>query len=271
MLVFQTSRAATVTFNGGVTYQVIDGFGVNANYRNWNNDELKPVLDALIDQAGMTSCRVVYELSNWEATNDDANPDSINWTYYNPVYGSGEFTRLWDMFAYLNTRGLTNGAFFNFMGWGPSWMMGSDGLTLKAGMEGEWAEMIASALVYARNARGLQFSLVAPNNEPDIYNEGVHMDATPYVNALHQLALKLDANGLNDVAVHWSRPCGWQHRVHAGDDGRPGDHGEAEAFWGAQLFCCWWRLGGGAFIYSGFGLSRPHVLDDGVQRVVQRL
>jgi O-glycosyl hydrolase len=199
MLAFQTLRAATVGFDGGVTYQVIDGFGVNANYRNWNNDELKPVLDALIDQAGMTSCRVVYELSNWETTNDDADPDSINWTYYNPVYGSGEFTRLWDMFAYLNTRGLTNGAFFNFMGWGPPWMMGSDGLTLKAGMEGEWAEMIASALVYARNARGLQFSLVAPNNEPDIYNEGFHMEVTPYVSSLHQLALKLDANGLNDV------------------------------------------------------------------------
>ena len=72
MLVFQTSRAATVTFNGGVEYQAIDGFGVNANHRSWNNDELKPVLDALIDQAGMTLFRVVYDDTNWEANNDKA-------------------------------------------------------------------------------------------------------------------------------------------------------------------------------------------------------
>ena len=48
----------------GSTYQVIDGFGVNANYRSWNGDELKPVLDALIDQAGMTLFRVVYDNTN---------------------------------------------------------------------------------------------------------------------------------------------------------------------------------------------------------------
>ena len=53
--------AATVTIDGTQTYQTIDGFGVNANHRSWTNNELQPVLDALIDQAGMTLFRVVYD------------------------------------------------------------------------------------------------------------------------------------------------------------------------------------------------------------------
>src|SRR5512133_2873448 len=37
----QFSSAATVTVDGATTYQLIDGFGVNANHRSWHNDELK--------------------------------------------------------------------------------------------------------------------------------------------------------------------------------------------------------------------------------------
>ena len=191
--------AATVTFNGAVTNQVIDGFGVNANRRSWNNDELKPVLDAFIDQAGMTLFRVVHDLSDWEASNDNADSTVMNWAYYNSIYSSTNFTQLWDMFAYLNSRGITNGAFFNFMGWGPAWMVNSSTHYLNPGMEEEWAEMIASLLVYARNTRGLQFSLVGPDNEPELYAEGIRMEVTTYTNALHQLALKLDTNGLSNL------------------------------------------------------------------------
>jgi hypothetical protein len=57
--------AATVTINGAQTYQVIDGFGVNANHRSWTNSELQPVIDALIDQAGMTIFRVLYDRTDW--------------------------------------------------------------------------------------------------------------------------------------------------------------------------------------------------------------
>ena len=117
LLICPNLHAATVTLDGTVTYQVIDGFGVNANHRSWNNNELRPVLDALIDQAGMTLFRVVFDNIDWEATNDNADPNVINWTYYSTVYGSSKFTRLWDMFAYLNSRGITDGAFFNL--WAP--------------------------------------------------------------------------------------------------------------------------------------------------------
>ena len=178
----------------------------NINYRGWNNDELQPVMDALMDQAGMTLFRVIYDLTDWEGTNDNADSNVFDWTYYNAIYSSAEFTKLWDMMAYLNQRGITNGAFFNFMGWGPSWMMQSDATSgsLKPGMESEWAEMITSLLVYARNTRGLQFNLVAPDNEPDLiaYPEGIHIPtATQYTNALHKLALRLDSAGMGDVGL----------------------------------------------------------------------
>ena len=58
---------------------------------------------------------------------------------------------------------------FNFQGGGPSWMGGN---TLSPGYEAEWAEMIASLLIYARNTQHLQFSLVGPGNEEDMVPRG---------------------------------------------------------------------------------------------------
>ena len=86
VLVFQTVGAGTVTFDGGVTYQTIDGFGANINHRSWNNDDLKPVIDGLVDQAGMTLFRVIYDKTDWEATNENVSPYVMNWDYYSQVY-----------------------------------------------------------------------------------------------------------------------------------------------------------------------------------------
>jgi O-glycosyl hydrolase len=190
------AAASSITFDGAATNQVIDGFGVNANHRSWNNDELKPVLDALIDRAGMTLFRVVYDEANWESTNDNADSTVMNWTYYNSVYSSAEFTKLWDLIAYLNGRGITNGVSLSIMGRGPQWL---GWVALTNGMEDEWAEMIASLLVYARNTARVRFAFIEPNNEPDTTNEGITMSSATYVTALHQLAAKLDANGLSDM------------------------------------------------------------------------
>ena len=195
----------------------------------------------------------------------------MNWTYYNSVYSSAEFTQLWDMFAYLNSRGITNGAFFNFMGRGPAWMMGSDG-SLTAGMEAEWAEMITSLLVYARNTRGLQFNLVAPDNEPDIYNEGIHYATRhQYTSALHQLAQKLDANGLSDVRLVGPDLAGGGTGYMPEMMADPVIMAKLEHFGVHSYSAVAAARPGCVHLHSRFGLSRPHVLGDGVQRVVQHL
>ncbi len=190
-------RAATVTIDGSQTYQVIDGFGVNANHRSWNTNELPPVLDALIDQAGMTLFHVIFDNNNWEANNDNSDPNVMDWSYYNSVYSAPEFQKLWGIMTYLNQRGITNGLVPELQGPVALWM---GGLSLTPGFENEYAETIASLLVYARNAQHLQFSVVGPVNEPDAFYSGIHLSgADQYVTVMHNLAQQLDANGLGDV------------------------------------------------------------------------
>lgn len=192
---------ARLVIDGATVFQPIDGFGVNLNHRSWAGGELQPVLDAFIGDAGMTVFRVVFDNTDWEEPNDNGDPRVADEAYYQARYGSPRFQPLWDLMAELNRRGLSRHAFFNFMGPGPAWMGGG---TLGPGMEAEWAEMIASLLAYARHTRGLRFGLVAPNNEPDIQNEGIHMDAAVYARCLHELAAALERNGLGDV--RWIAP-----------------------------------------------------------------
>ncbi len=194
-----TASAANfnITIDSSQQFQVIDGFGVNANHRSFTNNEITPVLDSLIDQAGMTLFRVVYDNSDWEATNDNSNSSVMNWSYYNSIYSGPDFQKMWDMMAYLNKKGITNGVMPNFQGFAPTWM---GGLSLTPGFEDEWAEMIASALIYARKTNNLQFSLVGPNNEPNLPGSGIGIaDGPQYALTLHKLAQKLDANGMSDI------------------------------------------------------------------------
>ncbi len=193
VLLSGAARAA-VTVDGSKTYQVIEGFGVNANHRSWNNGELSPVLDALIDQAGMSLFRVVYDNADWETNNYGGDFTVLNRTYAN----SPEFQALWGMMAYLNQRGISNGMMLNFQGFGPTWMGGQ---SLASGYESQWAQMITSAVLYAKKTNHLQFTLLGPNNEPDIPGSGIGMNASQYVTALHNLALQLDAYGLSDIRL----------------------------------------------------------------------
>jgi O-glycosyl hydrolase len=191
------SGATAIAIDGSQTYQSIDGFGVNANHRSWNNNELKPVLDAFIDQAGMTLFHVIFDNNNWEAINDNTDPEVMNWDYYNGVYSDPEFQKLWGIMAYLNQRGITNGLVPEFEGPVALWM---GGLSLAPGYENEYAETIASLLVYARNTQHLHFSTVGPINEPDIEYTGIHLSgADQYVAVMHALAQQFDNNGLADM------------------------------------------------------------------------
>ena len=191
--------AGTVTINGAQTFQVIDGFGVNANHRSWNNDELKPVIDALINQGGMTLFHVVFDNNNWEGTNDNSDANAMNWTYYNTIYSSAEFQKMWGLMAYLNQSGITTGLVPDFEGPAPAWM---GGLTLASGMENEYAETIASCLIYARKTMGLQFSTVGPVNEPDTTYSGINLSGSgQLVTVMTNLIQQLNTNGMSDVMV----------------------------------------------------------------------
>jgi O-glycosyl hydrolase len=187
--------AVSITIDGSQTNQYIDGFGVNANYWSYTNSDLNPVLDALVDQAGMTLFRVVFN-NGWETNNDNDDPDVMNQSYYNTLYSGPEFQKLWGLLHYLEQKGLSDSITLNFQGPGPAWMGGN---TMAEGMEDEWAEMVVSLLLYARTNQHLLFHMVAPDNEPNIASEGIYVDtAAQYITMLEKLAQKLDAYGLSD-------------------------------------------------------------------------
>ena len=94
--------------DGSKVYQSIDGFGVNANTRSWDSVALRPALDLLLDSMHATVWRVVVEtVEKWEETNDNNDPFTFNWEYYNKLYKTPKFRKAFEMMRYLNRRGIT--------------------------------------------------------------------------------------------------------------------------------------------------------------------
>lgn len=187
-----------LTVDGTRTFQPIDGFGVNVNGTYWNDGALAPALDALHAELGSTIFRVIVETPYWERTNDNDDPRRPDREAYRTIYARPEFQSL---FAILRHLGQYDDArvILNVMGPAPAWM--GQG-TVEPWAEEEWAEMIASLLVYARDEEGLTIDLLAPANEMDLGDpEGPKLDPRQYVRMLRTLSERLDAEGLGDVRL----------------------------------------------------------------------
>ncbi len=223
------STGKNLNIDGTVTYQTIDGFGVNINPAWWYNGEyhdakvIRPAIDMLVDSLGATIFRAVIEEIDWEEVNDDNDPNHFNWTYYNSVFSNARFQGVWNTLRYLNQKGITNGLMISFMGSAPaapplekpdrkrSWMGGTD-YSIKPAMEDELVESMAAFLYYTRNTEKIRFSLVSPMNETDVVSmskgadhpdgivEGPNInDPVQYVRIVKKLAAKLDAIGMSDI------------------------------------------------------------------------
>jgi hypothetical protein len=194
-----TGGGVQVAVDGNAKRQVVQGFIVNTNSAPWNDGALIPVLDLLLDQGG-SIYRVIVDKMDWEATNDNADPFTFNWAYYNTIYSSPKFENFWSTIAYLNSRGITDGVLLNFMGPGPGWMGPTSHIT--PGLEDEWVETVVSLLYYAKFNRGLQFTQVGPSNEVDWDGiEGPRIDQWQYALILQKMAARLDAVGLGDIQL----------------------------------------------------------------------
>ena len=188
--------AATVDV--GRTFQRIDGFGVNANARSWNNGQLAPALDQLVDGMGAQVFRVILEKSDWQMEPDGADLTTFNWDYYTPIYESPKFQNLWGTLGYLNARHVPL-VMLNLMGTIPEWMGGS---TLRPDQEDQWVKMVASLVYYGRNTRHVQFNLLSPMNEEDLgAPEGPRVEPEQYARVLAKLSTRLQQLGLDDVKL----------------------------------------------------------------------
>src|SRR5665647_962365 len=97
MRIFAQSEEIRLQIDGATRYQTMDGFGVNINTAWWTNGEYRdakvvhPAIDLLVDSLGATIFRAVIEEIDWEAVNDDNDPDNFNWNYYNTVFSTPRF------------------------------------------------------------------------------------------------------------------------------------------------------------------------------------
>jgi len=203
------STAINIKIDGTKKLQRIDGIGVNANTRSWNDKELQPALNLLLDSMHATVWRVIVEtVEKWEDVNDNSDPFTFNWDYYNKLYETPKFEKAWAMIAYLNKHGITDNLMINFMGPVPGWMGKK---TITPEYEDEYVEMIVSFLYYARNNRHLKFGLVSPTNESDWHNEGPELDARQYARLFNKLVKRMAELGLGDVRYVGPDPAGMEN------------------------------------------------------------
>ena len=113
---------ARITVNPAERFQIVQGFGVNFTGPYFRDDQ-KPMFDMLIKDLGVTMFRVVPYLvySNWEETNDNDDPNVMNWEYYNDRYSSPVFEATWNGLRFLNSRGIR--PVVALMGPVPGWML----------------------------------------------------------------------------------------------------------------------------------------------------
>ena len=188
-----------VVLNADEQYQAIDGFGVNITPAQWNDGNLKPIVDMIVDDLGSTLIRFdCYGKADWL---DPArqNPDkTFPEEYLAEVYKSKIFEDAWETFRYFNEKGIE--PIFNISGRIPSEWAGEDGERL-VDFE-SYAIMAVSLLKWARFEENLKFSLFMPYNETNLgFPEGPLLKPEDCVPATRELWKRMKDNGFEDVKI----------------------------------------------------------------------
>ena len=217
--------AQNTRVDGAMKYQTIHGLGVNINPQSWNvNPEaVKKVIDSLVTGLGCTSFRLMFDDCDWEAANDNTDPHSYNWAYYDSVYSAPRFTGVWNTIQYLNSKGITD-ITLSPDGAAPVWMAGAAkgwmvGTKLNIGMEAEYAEMMSSMVYYGirRRSPSIQFVMLSPINETTCGGgEGVVMTPGQLGDVFSKIATHLIKDGIAGVTLIGPDDCGgWPGTVQA--------------------------------------------------------
>ncbi len=201
-----------ITIDPSQRFQTIAGFGVNFN-GSYFREAQEPMLDMLIDDLGATIFRLdPYGIINWEAKNDNDDPNVMNWEYYNDRYSIPTFEASWAAARHLNARGIK--PFLTLSGTAPDWMLdtklppapgrkpSSRPDHLNPAMYDEFAETVVSMLAYARTKARIDFEYFSPLNETDCYpEEGPRIDPDEMPRVLDAIARRMKKEGLGDVKL----------------------------------------------------------------------
>jgi O-glycosyl hydrolase len=218
LFVFENAVSAqNITVDGAKKYQTINGLGVNINPQSWNVNPaaVKEVIDSLITGMGCTSFRLMFDDCDWEVVNDNNDPNSYNWTYYDSVYSAPRFTCVWNTIEYLNSKGISD-ITLSPDGAASGWMGGTK---LNQGAEAEYAEMMASMVYYGQKRRipTIQFSRLSPINETTCGgSEAPVMSPNQLGTIFSDIATHLINDGINSVTLIGPDDCaGWPSSFHA--------------------------------------------------------
>ncbi len=203
-------------------FQTMDGFGVNFN-GSYFRDSQKPMIDLLVKDLGATLFRLdPYGQTNWEAKNDDADPQHRNDEYYSDRYTTAYFEPSWRAARYLNSLGIR--PFLTLSGITPDWMnddtarplsykpckspeqIRAGGYTrpyhLNPTMYEEFAETAVSMLLHARFREHIDFEFFSPLNETDCFPvEGPRIDPDEMPKVLSTLVRLMRHEGLGDIKL----------------------------------------------------------------------
>jgi O-glycosyl hydrolase len=177
------------------------------------------MVDMLIDDLGATIFRLdPYGLSNWETLNDNDDPQSMNWEYYNDRYSIPAFEASWASARYLNARGIR--PFLTLSGIAPDWMLDMRPAQpgrkppakpdhLRADMYDEFAETVTSMLLYARHRARIDFEYFSPVNETDCPpREGPAVSPREFPAMLGAIERRMRKEGLGDIRLVVADQCG---------------------------------------------------------------
>jgi O-glycosyl hydrolase len=190
-----SAASTTLRVDGAQRLQRIDGFGVNANPKNWTFSDLAPAIDILTHRLHATLWRVdIFGKSNWI----DA-PSQLNAGYYGVVYESPDFQALWQTLSYLHASGAQ--VVLSASGVVPTWM-GAGGRVIDPDQEDNYVEMLTSVVDYGRRVRGIPITMLAPLNETDNGPpEGPTVWQDQFVRIMRKLVTRLSALGYGDVEL----------------------------------------------------------------------
>jgi hypothetical protein len=189
-----------ITLDAAITFQTIDGFGVNLNPAQWRDGNLKPALDLLVDDLGCTLFRFdPTGLAEWLDPAKRQPDGQFPADYLKEVYTSKVFRDAWAAFRALNAKGIK--PFLNTSGRIPPGLGRKDDPKRLADFDG-YAEMVATMVKWAREQEHLQFTMLAPFNETDLgFPEGPKIDQREIVSVVEAVIKHLDAHGLADVKL----------------------------------------------------------------------
>jgi glucuronoarabinoxylan endo-1,4-beta-xylanase len=164
-----TANTPTVTVDGSIRYQIIEGFGGAGAYyenllRNLQEPKRTEAANLLFSDLGIS----IYRLRLWteiESINDDNDPNHFNWAAFN---FSTDQDQVWNAIQAKN-RGVTK---FLASVWSPPGWMKTTGSETNGGhllpdMYDEFAEWLAAYVIGYKNYHGIDIGWIGIQNEPD--------------------------------------------------------------------------------------------------------